>query len=107
MKNAITYVGLDAHKKDIYVVMLVGHERVPWQLTNEPQAIHRLVRKLERDAARLIQCCYEAGPCGYALQRQLTTERMRCQVVAPAPIPRKPWGRSFHINLMRRSISRE
>jgi hypothetical protein len=23
MKNAITYVGLDAHKKDIYVAMLV------------------------------------------------------------------------------------
>jgi len=25
MKNAITYVGLDGHKKDIYVAMLVGH----------------------------------------------------------------------------------
>ena len=29
MKNAITYVGLDAHKKDIYVAMLVDHERAP------------------------------------------------------------------------------
>jgi hypothetical protein len=52
MKNAITYVGLDAHKKDIYVAMLVGHERVPvtWQLANEPNALRRLVRKLEREA---------------------------------------------------------
>lgn len=35
MKNAVTYVGLDAHKKDIYVAMLVDHERVPvtWQLS--------------------------------------------------------------------------
>ena len=101
MKNAITYVGLDAHKKDIYVAMLIGHERVPvtWQLPNEPQAIRRLVRRLEREAAGLIQCCYEAGPCGYALQRQLTTERVRCQVVAPALIPRKPGD---HIKTNRR-----
>jgi hypothetical protein len=51
MKNAITYVGLDAHRKDIYVAMLVSHERVPvtWQLANEPNAIRRLVRKLERE----------------------------------------------------------
>ena len=84
MKNAITYVGLDAHKKDIYVAMLVGHERVPvtWQLANEPNALRRLVRKLEREAP--VRCCYEAGPCGYALQRQLTTEHVSCQVVAPA-----------------------
>jgi len=101
MKNAITYVGLDAHKKDIYVAMLVGHERVPvtWQLANEPQALRRLVRKLEREAAGPIQCCYEAGPCGYALQRQLTTERVSCQVVAPALIPRKPGD---HIKTNRR-----
>jgi len=101
MKHAITYVGLDAHKKDIYVAMVVGHERVPvtWQLANEPQAIRRLVRKLEREAAGPVQCCYEAGPCGYALQRQLTTERVSCQVVAPALIPRKPGD---HIKTNRR-----
>jgi hypothetical protein len=52
LKNAITYVGLDAHQKDIYVAMRVGHERVPvrWQLANEQQAILRLVRMLEREA---------------------------------------------------------
>ena len=101
MKNAITYVGLDAHKKDIYVAMLVGHKRVPvtWQLPNEPQALRRLVRKLEREAVGPLLCCYEAGPCGYALQRQLTTDRVRCQVVAPALIPRKPGD---HIKTNRR-----
>lgn len=101
MKNAITYVGLDAHRKDIYVAMLIGHERVPvtWQLANEPQAIRRLVRRLEREATGPIQCCYEAGPCGYALQRLLTTQRVSCQVVAPALIPRKPGD---HIKTNRR-----
>ena len=37
--------------------------------------------------------CYEAGPGGYALQRQVTTPRVSCQVIAPALIPRKPGER--------------
>src|SRR5438128_9681258 len=37
--------------------------------------------------------CYEAGPCGYALQRQVTTPRVSCQVIAPALSPRKPGER--------------
>src|SRR5207342_2290527 len=37
--------------------------------------------------------CYEAGPGGYALQRQVTTPRVHCQVIAPALIPRKPGER--------------
>ena len=48
-----------------------------------------MVRKLEREAPGPVRACYEAGPCGYALQRQLTTARVACQVIAPALIPRK------------------
>ena len=35
----------------------------------------------------------DAGPCGYALQRQLERGRVRCQVIAPALVPRKPGER--------------
>ena len=62
-------------------------------MPNEPQAIRRLVRRLARDAAGPVLCCYEAGPCGNALQRQVATARVRCQVIAPALIPRKPGDR--------------
>ena len=95
MKNVTTYVGIDAHKKDLFVAMLVGTEKtsVTWQLPNEAKAVHRLVRKLEREAPGPIRVFYEAGPCGYALQRQVTTSRVRCDVVAPALIPRKPGER--------------
>ena len=55
--------------------------------------MRRLVRKLEREAPGLVQCCDEAGPCGYALQRQMTTLRVSCQVIALALIPRKPGER--------------
>ncbi len=40
-----------------------------------------------------MRVCYEAGPCGYALQRQMTTPRVSCQVIAPGLIPRKPGER--------------
>ena len=81
MKQVTTFVGIDAHKKDLFIAMLIGDQSTPvtWQLANEPNAVRRLVRKLEREAPGPVRACYEAGPCGYALQRQMTTTRVRCQ----------------------------
>ena len=95
MKNVTTYVGIDAHKKDLFIAMLIGQQKTPvtWQVPNEPQAVRRLVRKLEREAPGPVRVFYEAGPCGYALQRQMTTSRVSCEVIAPALIPRKPGER--------------
>ena len=95
MNDVITYVGIDAHKKDLYIAMLVGTQATPvtWTVANEPNAIRRLGRKLEREAPGPVRVCYEAGPCGYALQRRMTTTRVACQVIAPALIPRKPGER--------------
>ena len=95
MKNITTYVGVDAHKKDLFIAMLIGDQTTPvtWTVPNEPNAVRRLVRKLEREAPGAVRVCYEAGPCGYALQRQMTTPHVSCQVIAPALIPRKPGER--------------
>jgi transposase len=95
VKNLTTYVGVDAHKKDLCIAMLIGDQRTPetWTVPNEPTAVKRLVRKLERAAPGPVRMCYEAGPCGYALQRQVTSARVSCQVIAPALIPRKPGDR--------------
>ena len=73
MKQVTTYVGIDAHKKDLFIAMLIGNQSTPvtWQLANEPQAVRRLVRKLEREAPEPVRVFYEAGPCGYALHRQI------------------------------------
>ena len=92
MENVTTYVGIDAHKKDLFIAMLIGTQEKPvtWTVPNETQAVRRLVRKLERSAPGPVRCYYEAGPCGYTLQREMATERVSCQVVAPALIPRKP-----------------
>jgi transposase len=95
MSEVITYVGIDAHKRELHVAMLTGTATTPvtWTLANDPKAIDRLRRKLEREAPGPVQICYEAGPCGYALQRQLTGGRIRCLVIAPALMPRKPGDR--------------
>lgn len=40
MKQVTTYVGIDAHKKDLFIAMLIGNQTTPvaWQLPNEPNA---------------------------------------------------------------------
>jgi transposase len=52
-----------------------------------------LAKKLLREAPEDVLCCYEAGPGGYALQRQMQAVGVRCQVVAPSLIPVKPGER--------------
>lgn len=95
MHEPITYVGIDAHKRALQLAMFIGDTAQPvcWTSPNEPAAIERLRRRLERDAPGGIECCYEAGPTGYALQRQLGSERIRCRVIAPSLTPRKPGDR--------------
>jgi len=95
MENVTTYVGIDAHKKDLFIAVLRGDETTPvtWTTPNEPRALRRLTKKLEREALGPVRVFYEAGPCGYALQRQVTTPKVSCDVVAPALIPRKPGER--------------
>ncbi len=90
-----TYVGLDAHKVELHVALLApgATEPVTWRVRNEAVPVERLRRKLEKVAPDPVACCYEAGPCGYALQRQLDRGRVGCEVIAPALVPRKPGER--------------
>jgi len=95
MGEPITYVGIDAHQRELQLAMLIGDaaEAVSWTAPTDDDAIERLRRKLERAAPDAIECCYEAGPGGYALQRRLARGRVRCRVIAPSLIPRKPGDR--------------
>jgi transposase len=96
LQKGTTWVGLDAHKSAINVaVYFPGSDRpVEWQLVNEAAAVRRMVRKVEREAPGEVRFCYEAGPCGYSLQRQITDAGdASCMVVAPSLIPRKPGER--------------
>src|SRR5215468_6189041 len=78
--DRITYVGLDVHKDGIVVAVaeggLRGEVRDSGRIANTPAALQRLARKLGQDGLRL-RFCYEAVPCGYGIQRQLSGARPR------------------------------
>jgi transposase len=98
VKKGITFVGMDAHKKAINVAMLLPGSRSPveWVVVNEPAAVKRLVRKIRREAPGEVRTCYEAGPLGYSLQRQIVSDKsagLVCEVIAPSLIPVKPGER--------------
>ena len=96
MVECITYVGLDVHKDDVVVALaeggLRGDVRDYGRIANTPAALAKLVGKLGRDGVTL-RFCYEAGPCGYGIQRQLSAAGHDCIVVAPSLIPKRPGDR--------------
>ncbi len=93
--DAISFVGLDVHKESIVVAMLKPGERgaIEWRVKNTVAEVRKLGRKLLRESGRQVRACYEAGPCGYGVQRQLQGLGVDCVVVAPSLIPIKPGER--------------
>lgn len=95
MSKPSTYVGMDVHKKEITVALLLADSDEPrlWSLRNEPRSVRRLAKRLQREARGELRCVYEAGPCGYVLQRQLQSHGISADVIAPSLIPVKPGER--------------
>jgi transposase len=69
-----------------------GEIRFLGEIDNTPEATTKLVRKLAGRYARLT-FCYEAGPTGYGLYRQIARMGHTCVVVAPSLIPKRPGDR--------------
>jgi transposase len=95
MNEDITYVGLDAHQETIHAAVLLPfvEKAVEDQFANTPEAIRRWARRLLQRASGPVVCCYEAGPLGYGLMRELEALGLQCTVVAPSLIPVKPGDR--------------
>ena len=91
------YIGLDVHKEVIAVAIARAGRDAPesrGEIANKPKTVARLVERLNREFdGEVLLFCYEAGPCGYGLYRQLLELGHDCQVVAPSLIPRKPGDR--------------
>lgn len=69
-----------------------GEVRFLGEIENTGAATAKLVRKLAAKYERLT-FCYEAGPTGYGLHRQIKSLGFECVVVAPSLIPKKPGDR--------------
>ena len=96
MEQSLIYVGLDVHKDTIAVALAEAgfreEVREHGKISNSSAALKALTEKLA-GKTRGLRFCYEAGPCGYGIQRQLSAMGHECAVVAPSLIPRKPGDR--------------
>src|SRR5215207_5212163 len=86
------FVGLDTSKLRNAVAIAdggrSGEVRFFGEIENTGAATAKLVRKLATKYGRLT-FCYEAGPTGYGLYRQIKSLGHECLVVAPSLIPKK------------------
>lgn len=91
MKEFSKYIGLDVHKDTIAVSIAdAGRSQARYYGTikHTSQAVSRLLKKINPEG-EVLGLCYEAGPCGYGLYRQLMASGHECQVVAPSLIPQR------------------
>ena len=96
MEKGITWVGLDVHQEEIVVAVLQGSGRevTEFRVGGDGRGVGKLVRQLQKlSGPGQVECAYEAGPCGYTLQRRLEAAGIGCVVVAPSLTPVKPGDR--------------
>ena len=91
------YIGMDVHKDAItYAVARPGRAAGQYrgEITHTKKTVNKLIQRLSEEfSGELLLFCYEAGPTGYHLYRQIIATGHDCQVVAPSKIPHKPGER--------------
>jgi transposase len=95
-KCKLAFIGFDSAKEKHAVAVAEdgrdGEVRYFGEIENSADAVNKFVTKLSRRYDQL-HFCYEAGPTGYGLHRQLTGLGHVCDVVAPALIPKRAGDR--------------
>ena len=95
MNEYSAYVGLDIHKDAIAVAVALPGRKEPiyrGEIKNERRSLLRVIGSLSPNG-EVVSFCYEAGPCGYGVYREIIETGHHCTVVAPSLIPRRPGER--------------
>lgn len=89
----MVHLGLDVHKNSISVGVLRPEADTATvdRISSDFDSVRRLIAGFE-DVGRL-RACYEAGPTGYELHRELSRLGVACDVIAPSLIPTAPGDR--------------
>ena len=94
--NTVKFIGMDVHKKTITIAIADGDSREPARvygtINNDFDALSKFCRKMVSTSSEL-HFVYEAGPCGYGIQRYLNNNGFECIVAAPSMIPKKSGDR--------------
>ncbi len=90
MTEKLRFLGLDVHAETIAVAVAEpnGEIRSLGTIANREDSIRKFIRKL--GSPEQLRACYEAGPTGFVLYWQLTQLGVKCDVVAPSLVPKKP-----------------
>lgn len=98
-------MAFDTSKETIAVAVAEGGKRGEVRffgtISSRSEAVRKTIEKLAQRHERLV-FCYEAGPTGYGLYRQITSLGYACEVVAPSMVPTRPGG---HIKTDRRDAT--
>jgi len=92
MTESTPIVAFDQHAASVMAAVLLPGDRTPALQPLAPD-LPTIGRFLERLGVPGVRCCYEAGPCGFDLQRYLHTKGIACDVIAPPLIPRRAGNR--------------
>jgi len=94
--DSAIFIGLDTSKLKISVAIAAGGRtgevRFFGDISSEPASVASMVNKLAKRGAKL-HFCYEAGPTGYGLYRQIVGLGHDCVVVAPSLVPKRAGDR--------------
>jgi transposase len=90
MTEKLRFLGLDVHAETIAVAIAEpnGEVRSLGTIANREDSIRKFIRKL--GSPEQLRACYEAGPTGFVLYWQLTQLGVKCDVIAPSLVPKKP-----------------
>ncbi len=95
MTNSINWIGIDDHADKWTIAHFVGgsgEAEREWELEPSESGYRKLIGWLKAMRGP-VHVVYEAGPCGYELQRRLARSGIDCRVAAPSLTPRKPGDR--------------
>ena len=104
-RNSELFVGLDVHKATIDVALAdegrTAEVRHFGKIAGDIASLDKVIHKLQ-STGRTLRVVYEAGPCGYAIYRHLSAQKIDCTVIAPSMTPKKSGERVKPTAAMRR-----